>query len=133
MTDPPPAVACWATATAFLSEAEQSSVLPLPRAATHAAYYAMFHAARAVLLVIEGPTAPNKHTSVVSRFGHQAHVAGDAALNAAADLLREVKKHRLIVDYDTRSNPDPAAAMACVRNARVFLQACATWQNFPQP
>jgi uncharacterized protein (UPF0332 family) len=122
-----------ATAIKFLREAESSSTPQRPRMAIHAAYYAMFHAARAVLIKLEGAAAPNKHDAVASRFGYHANQVRDAGLSAAANSLRNVQKARMTADYDIDADPDPAAGAAAVAEARGFLQACATWQNLPPP
>jgi len=101
--------------------------------AIHAAYYAMFHAARAVLVKLEGTAAPNKHDAVASRFGYHTNQASDAYLTAAAQSLRKVQEARMNADYRIDADPDPAAGPEAVALARQFLQACATWQNFAPP
>ncbi len=123
----------WATAVKFLREAESSPAPGRPRMAIHAAYYAMFHAARAVLVKLEGTAAPNKHDAVASRFGYHANQASDAYLTAAAQSLRKVQEVRMNADYRIDADPDAAAGPEAVGLARRFLQACATWQSFPPP
>jgi uncharacterized protein (UPF0332 family) len=120
-------------AVKFLREAESSPATDRPRMAIHAAYYPMFHAARAVLVKLEGTAAPNKHDAVASRFGYHTNQAGDAHLTAAARSLRKVQEARMNADYRIDADPDPAAGGASVAEARRFLEACATWQNFTPP
>ncbi len=123
----------WATALAFLREAEGVQAVVRPRMATHGAYYAMFHGARAVLVNIEGLLAPTKHKAVVSRFGYQAKQAGNAALMAAAGDLKGVEDQRIRYDYKTDEQPDPASAAAAIIAARRFLETCARVHGFPPP
>jgi uncharacterized protein (UPF0332 family) len=70
MTGREPAIQAqtWQMASDFLKEAERGSPDAMPRMVTHAAYYAMYHAARAVLLGAHGLRAPTKH-SCARHFG----------------------------------------------------------------
>ncbi len=105
----------------------------MPRTAIHASYYAAFHAARAVLLKFEGDSAPNKHSGVRSRFGYQAHLSGDPKIVAAGRTLVMLQQERLLTDYNIHADPKSLDSAAAIRDARQFLEACATWQNFPPP
>ena len=79
MSGPPPLLDVWTAAQELLREAERVPAAAVPRMATHAAYYAAFHAARAVLIKLEGINAPTKHGAVVGRFGYLAKQANDPA------------------------------------------------------
>jgi uncharacterized protein (UPF0332 family) len=101
--------------------------------ATHAAYYAMYHAARAVLIRAYGLRAPTKHSVVVGRFGQLAKQAGNADLMAAGRLINEMQEERLLSDYAAGRRPPSADAAAAVRDARSFLEACARHHGLPPP
>ncbi len=128
-----PELQVWAVALEFLAEAERSPAAYTPRMAVHAAYYAMFHGARSVLLKTEGLTAPTKHNAVVSRFGFYAKHAHDTALMAAGRALNNLQQERLRSDYDICRRPQPAEALAAVAEARSFLATCARMHGFPLP
>ena len=83
----------------------------------HAAYYAMFHGARAVLLKLDGLLAPTKHNAVVSRFGYHAKQTDGIALLAAGRTLNKMQQQRLRSDYDTQHRPQSAEASAAVKEA----------------
>jgi len=123
----------WATALQFLGEAERSPAADAPRMAIHAAYYAAFHAARAVLLRLEGDQAPNKHSGVRSRFGYHANLSGNPKLVAAGRTLVMLQQERLLTDYNISADPKSLDGVAAIHEAREFLEACATWQNLPPP
>lgn len=100
---------------------------------THAAYYAMYHAARAVLVQTDGLRAPTKHSAVIGRFGQLAKQAGNAELMAAGRLLNEMQEERLLSDYAAGRRPPAADAAAAVADARSFLEACARHHDFLAP
>jgi uncharacterized protein (UPF0332 family) len=89
MTGAEPAIEAqtWQMALDFLLEAENGSSEATPRMVTHAAYYSMYHAARAVLIQVDGLRAPTKHSTVVGRFGQLARQAGNTELMAAGRLI----------------------------------------------
>lgn len=62
----------WAKARLHLDEAAAMDPARTPAAAVHSAYYAMHHAARAVLLRRDGERAPTNHGAVIGRFGQLA-------------------------------------------------------------
>lgn len=123
----------WTTALDFLREAEAVSAEVMPRMETHAAYYAMFHAARAVLVRVDGLAAPTKHHAVVGRFGLLAKLADDATLMAAGRLTNEAQDDRLRSDYNTDRKPLADDAIKAVRDARTFLETCADHYGLPAP
>jgi uncharacterized protein (UPF0332 family) len=99
----------------------------------HAAYYAMFHGARAVLVKLDGSAAAKKHNPVVGRFGYHANAANDATLMAAGKLLNTAQELRELSDYGTGPGPQPTAAATLVLEARRFLETCARVHGFPPP
>jgi uncharacterized protein (UPF0332 family) len=123
----------WVAALRFLAEAEQLLPTAVPHAAIHSAYYAMFHAARAVLVKIDGASAPAKHKPVVNRFGFHAKQANDAALKEAGRLLSISLQRRLQSDYDTQREMSPQDAETAIEEARRFLETCARVHGFPPP
>jgi uncharacterized protein (UPF0332 family) len=133
MNDPETAADTWQMALDFLNEAEAGSPVATPRMVLHAAYYAMYHAARAVLIQVHGRQAPLKHGVVVGWFGGLAKQAGHADLMSAGRLINDMKEERLLSDYGTGRRPPPADAEAAVRDARQFVETCASHYAFPAP
>ena len=135
MTRSEPAIATqtWQMALDFLHEAENGSPDVTPRMVTHAAYYAMYHAARAVLIQAHGLKAPTKHSAVVGRFGQLAKQAGNSDLMAAGRLINEMQEERLLSDYAAGRRPPASDAAAAARDARSFVEACARHNGFPLP
>jgi uncharacterized protein (UPF0332 family) len=135
VSDPAPDLAAqsWAIAVEFLLEAERASPNVMPRMAIHAAYYAMFHAARAALIKADGLAAPTRHGSVIGRFGQPAKQTDDAAMMATGKLLNEVQAERLLSDYRAGRRPPASDAVAAVAQARRFLETCPRYRGFPQP
>ena len=117
MTEAPLPQQTWTMAIDFLKEAERSSTAATPRMTVHAAYYAMYHPARAVLLAAEGLKAPTKHNVVVSRFGFLAKQAGNAEQMRAKRMLHTMHEERLSSDYDTEHRPTPKQAAGAVKSA----------------
>jgi hypothetical protein len=79
MTPPDPrgtALPHWQAACASLDETRWIDPDRSPVAAIHAAYYAMFHAARAVLVLHDGVAAAKTHRGVIARY---AQLAGEDA------------------------------------------------------
>ncbi|HYH17149.1 MAG TPA: HEPN domain-containing protein [Azospirillum sp.] len=110
-----------ATAYHHLNEAEKVAT-EAPSAAVHSAYYAMFHAARAVLQQTHG-TASLKHGTV--HKGFEALVAnGSPDAQIQAHGLRAVYQARLETDY-TMEPATPEIAAALVPLAVDFVAWCA--------
>jgi uncharacterized protein (UPF0332 family) len=135
MTGAEPAIEAqtWQMALGFLLEAENGSSDATPRMVTHAAYYAMYHAARAALIQVDGLKAPTKHSTVVGRFGQLAKQAGITELMAAGRLINEMQEERLLSDYAAGRRPSATDAAAAVEDARRFLAACASHYRFQLP
>ena len=135
MTGAEPAIEAqtWQMALDFLLEAENGSSDVTPRMVTHAAYYAIYHAARTVLVHVHGSRAPTKHSTVVGRFGQLAKQAGKTELMAAGRLINEMQEERLLSDYAAGRRPSVTDAAAAVEDARRFLEACASHFGFQSP
>jgi uncharacterized protein (UPF0332 family) len=92
--------------------------------ACNRAYYAMFDAAHAALLIVGGGTADTTtktHRGLISAFGQHLVRAGYLASELGA-ALNKVERLRLLADYtgDPVSNED---AMWAVEQAGVFVAA----------
>ncbi|HTW70633.1 MAG TPA: HEPN domain-containing protein [Acetobacteraceae bacterium] len=133
MSDPETAADAWQMALDFLREAEAGSPEATPRMVLHAAYYAMYHAARAVLIQAHGRQAPLKHSVVVGWFGRLAKDASNADLMSAGRLINEMQEERLLSDYRAGRRPPPTDAEAAVRDARQFVEICAVHYSFLSP
>jgi uncharacterized protein (UPF0332 family) len=93
-----------------------------PMAVIHSGYYAMFHAARAVLFQATGD-APRRHDRAIQQFGLLVRNLDDA-LRTAGKALNEAKDERTAADYDEAIVPSPEDAREVVRAAVDFLAAC---------
>jgi len=111
-----------AKAERLLRQAQNLNVADAPESVIHLAYYAMFHAATAVLLKHREKTALT-HAGLIGAFGQFAKSRGEKArqhgraLNRAEDL-------RLQADYGV-SYRDLTEAGAKIREeARAFIDFC---------
>lgn len=120
----------WSKAVQILAEAEAQNAATTPNSVVHSAYYAMFHAARAVLLHTSG-TAPKKHGNVVGQFGLAIKDRGEI-LRRAGDDLKSVYSLRLRADYDVLSFVTGESAGQSVKQARAFIELCAREFGFPR-
>ena len=122
----------WEKAKRDLAEAEALDASRTPGAAVHKAYYAMHHAARAVLLRRDGAKAPNKHAAVIGRVGMiaKAETEGSAGLLQAGRDLNRVYAARADADYGVEATTTREEAEACVSTARQFLRACSEHFGF---
>ena len=104
-----------------------------PGTVVHAAYYAMHHAARAVLLRRDGTGAATKHTAVIGRFGFIAknEVQDRSELMAAGRNLKEVYESRLDGDYSVAVTLTPEDASDCLAKTRNFIALCQAHFGFP--
>jgi uncharacterized protein (UPF0332 family) len=112
----------WRKARAHLAELEGQDPVKAPMAVIHSAYYAMFHAARAVLFQATG-AAPRRHDRVISAFGQLVR-DGDASLRRCGRWLNEVKDDRVDADYNEELDPAVADAEEAAKLARDFLAVC---------
>lgn len=122
------AFAAWTNAETHLREALELSPEATPVSFVHASYYAMFHAARAVLLRRSG-SAPKKHGIVVEQFGFL--VKDDRPeLRAAASDLGKAQERRIRGDYKDTATIASKTAEDTLRMAVSFLQTCAAEFEF---
>lgn len=108
----------------LLEQANQLSADDAPESVIHLCYYAMFHAAMAVLLCHRQQVAIT-HTGLIGAFGRLARDLGEAArqqgraLNRAEDL-------RLRSDYGVVYDDLPVSAATLREEADSFLVFCET-------
>ncbi|PYN72410.1 MAG: DNA-binding protein [Candidatus Rokuibacteriota bacterium] len=88
--------------------------------ATSRAYYAMFYAAEA-LLIVEGLTF-SKHSAVISEFTRLFVRPGKLPENLAIDF-REAFEQRGVGDYGFVENLPPETAARVIANAATFVDA----------
>ncbi|TWT02115.1 HEPN domain-containing protein [Reyranella sp. CPCC 100927] len=110
-----------AKAERFLHQATILDETVMTETVIHGAYYAMFHAAAAVLLERTGK-APKTHAAMVGQFSGIARTAGkDAEL--LARRFNRAESRRLIADYDdVPAEEDDAASVRA--SAIEFLALC---------
>jgi uncharacterized protein (UPF0332 family) len=118
-SDPDRAAVSWQKAEAHLREAMAQDADASPMAIIHSSYYAMFHAARAVLFQVTG-SAPKRHDRAIQQFGLLVRDVDDA-LRAAGKAFNEVKDERTAADYDETIVPSPDEARDALQAAAVFL------------
>jgi uncharacterized protein (UPF0332 family) len=101
-----------------------------PMAIIHSSYYAMFHAARAVLFQVTG-SAPKTHDRTIQQFGLLVRDL-DESLRAAGKAFNEVKDERAAADYNDAILPSAQEARGALRAATSFLTACGPRYGFRQ-
>jgi uncharacterized protein (UPF0332 family) len=121
----------WRKARAMLQEGQSLTPSRTPGAAVHCAYYAMHHAARAVLMRANGE-APVRHDKVIQAFGFLAKERGDQNLMAVGHDLNVVQERRLVSDYEG-SMPPAGLAETALTNAHRLLSVCADRFGFDPP
>ena len=105
-----------------MGEATAQDVDTSPMAVIHSSYYAMFHAARAVLFKATG-SAAKRHDRVIQQFGLLARTLDDR-FRAAGKALNGLKDERTAVDYDETIVPSPEQAREALHAAVGFLAVC---------
>ena len=100
-------------------------------AVIHSSYYAMFHAARAVLFQAVG-SAPKRHDGVIQQFGLLVRDQDDA-LRTAGRAFNGVKDERTAADYDETILPSPDEAREALQAANSFLAICSARYGFNPP
>jgi len=93
----------------------------LPEPMIHASYYAMLHAATAVLLSSTG-SAPKTHSSTIGQFSQL--VRHDDLGKKLAREFNLAERLRLTADYDDRIRPTVEEAVGLRRTAIEFIAYC---------
>lgn len=94
----------------------------------HSSYYAMFHAARAVLFQATG-SAPKTHDRTIQQFGLLVRDLDDA-LREAGKAFNEVRDERTAADYNDAVVPSAQEARDALQAATDFLAACSARYGF---
>jgi uncharacterized protein (UPF0332 family) len=127
-SDPDRAIVSWQKAEAHLREAVAQDADASPMAVIHSCYYAMFHAARAILFQATG-SAPTRHDRAIQQFGLLVRDLDDA-LRAAGKAFNEVKDERTAADYDETIVSSSEEAHDALRAAVDFLTVCGLRYGF---
>jgi uncharacterized protein (UPF0332 family) len=106
----------------FLAEAEMLSPGIAPEAVIHVAYYAMLHAAAAVLVARQG-RAPKTHGGVISQFSQLTKDEGQYARSISRAFNR-AEDIRLRADYSYSEDPDATDALEVRKSAIEFVAYC---------
>ena len=88
----------------------------------HLAYYAMYHAAMAVLIA-RTDDAPKRHATVISRFGLVVKDMGQDAV-AAGRSFNEAFDARMVADYRAELSDLAKDALRLRQEAGIFVQIC---------
>ena len=125
----------WNKGCIHLAEARAMDRTRTPGAGVHSAYYAMHHAARAVLLKHDGESAATKHGAVIGRFGQIArnHSTDSAELMKLGRYINLVYQERIDADYDVEETTTADEADQCINQAEEFLSVCGRIFGFKPP
>ena len=105
----------------FLVQAEEYQAERAPEAIIHLAYYAMLHAAAAVLIERLG-RAPKTHGAIIGQFSNLTVTDGDRG-QSLSRRFNKAQNIRLASDYgDENATASEAAEMR--EAARAFLAYC---------
>ena len=111
-----------AKAERFLAQAMQQSPDEAPESVIHTAYYAMLHAAAAVIIARQGQ-APKTHGSIIGQFSLLVKSDGELA-RALSRALNRAEDRRLRSDYDEVFIPSAADASKTRQSAIEFVTYC---------
>jgi uncharacterized protein (UPF0332 family) len=114
-------------ASRLLRSVERRAPSDEPDAVASTAYYAMHHAACAVLLH-HGETLPKTHSSLIGQFGLIVSDLGPEGRQAGA-ALHEAFELRSTGDYSAAIRLGRADAVAARDGARRFIAYCRTLQK----
>ena len=117
----------WSLAVKHPDEAKATGAMgQAPISTIHSAYYAMHHAARAVLVsraTGADVVGPRSHGAVVQEFGRLVK-GGPADVLQARRGLNQLMDERTAADYGVTFVANPADALAAVGRAIAFLDVC---------
>lgn len=109
----------------LLAQAQAIDVDEAPEAVAHLAYYAMFHAAAAVLLSNQR-ALPKTHRGLIGEFGRLARDASPEA-SAHGRALNRAEDLRLLADYGASVGDLDETAAAARDDAKRFVAYCRSW------
>ena len=119
----------WGKALRKLDEATQMSPDALPGPVIVSSYFAMRHAAVAVLLHVDGK-APSAETQIIARFGA---VVSDKDGYAQGEAFNRIFDLRNAEDYDAVAMPTADEARMACEAAFGFIDYCASKFGFTKP
>lgn len=111
-----------ARARQFLAEADRADPEHSPLSIVHDAYYAMFHAALAVLTQ-RTQAPPTKHGHVIGEFGKLVREKGDTGRRMGR-AFNDAQELRIAADYAPEKTPTPEDAAGARDDARAFVAFC---------
>jgi uncharacterized protein (UPF0332 family) len=111
-----------AKAERFLTQSNGQSPDEAPEATIHLAYYAMLHAAAAVLMERTG-RVPKSHGAIIGQFSH-AVAQQDEAGRALSRAFNRAEDERLAADYDDAVVPTARSASEMRELAQAFVTYC---------
>jgi uncharacterized protein (UPF0332 family) len=114
-------------ASRLLRSVENRAESDEPDAVASTAYYAMYHAACAILLWY-GEPVPKTHSSLIGRFGLAIRDLGPDARQSGASL-HEAFGRRSTGDYAVRIQLGRTDALAARDSARAFVSYCRKLQR----
>lgn len=111
-----------AKAERLLGQARPLNPDEAPEAVVHLAYYAMFHAATAVLIAA-GERPALTHGGLIGGFGRLMRDRGDEA-RAWGRLLNRAENLRLAADYAVSQTDLADGALGLLKDAQAFVAFC---------
>lgn len=109
-------------ASRTLREAEYLLEAQMLEGAASRAYYAAFHAARALLFLRS--KSPKSHRGILMQFSQEFVRPGTVPIEFSA-ILQQERREREFVDYEAIEGITPADAQRFVADARRFVAAMA--------
>lgn len=109
-------------ARTFLAQVTGLDPVSHAEAIIHLAYYAMYHAALAVVQAHTGET-PFRHGAVVNRFGLVVKDMDEPA-RAAGEILHSSFNARVVADYGVEHGTLSPSAVRIRSEAAEFVQLC---------
>lgn len=105
-----------------------AKVKETPHACVHASYYAMYHIAIALILIMGGigkrKGAPQSHETVIEHFGKMALIRDNDHLKLG-QMLGRARVDRTVADYGLERRISISDAKATMADAEFFFKNCA--------
>lgn len=111
-----------AKAERFLAQAMQLVAGESPEATIHLSYYAMLHAAAAILIEREG-RAPKTHGAIIGKFAESTRNDG-AEARSLGRAFNRAEDARVLSDYADDVIPDAVDALQTREAAIAFVRYC---------
>jgi uncharacterized protein (UPF0332 family) len=117
----PEAARRFAKAERFLEQAGKLLPQEVPESTIHTSYYAMLHAAAALVIERTGH-APKSHGAVIGQFSQQVSSTDEGRVFGRA--LNRANTRRFVADYDDETIPSAASAAELRDLASQFVAYC---------